>query len=114
MKSYLDEYKDLKEVILENPNLPIMFMVNHDYGNPDYHWSIAAAKAKVGIVFFSEEWNEEKIYLDEDDLYQDVEGWVCENHESWTELQKEEASNEKMKEFESKWENAILVRVEPY
>ena len=50
MSSYADDYKELKQLIVENPTLPLMFMANEECGNPDWAWAIASAKAEKGRI----------------------------------------------------------------
>ena len=114
MSNINDEYKELREIIALNPELPIMFTVDSKCGSPDYAWSIAMAKAKVGIVFFNKEWNEEKVYTDEDVLMEDVEEWVFDNYNELTKDDQEELIKAKIKEFEDQWENTIIIKVTNY
>jgi len=113
--SYLDDYKDLKQLLAENPELPIMFMASEDCGNPDYGWTIASAKARIKHVLDEKlEFNDEKLYTDEDDLREDLEEYYYEEHDDMTQLQQEEAVNEKMEYYKDQWIKCIVVYVDAY
>jgi len=113
-KGYLDNYTDLKELIITNPELPIMFMCSDECSNPDYSWSIGSAKAKIEYVLYEKCLSDEKIYTSEDDLQEDLELHYYEEHDELTELQQEEAVREEMKWYEDKWIKSIIVYVEAY
>ena len=113
--SYLDDYSELKQLIVENPELTIMFMASDDVGDPDYGWTIASAKAKIGHVLDEKDGlNDEKLYTDEDDLREDLENYYYEEHDDMTELQQEEAVKEKMEYYKDKWIKCIIVYVDAY
>lgn len=112
---YLDDYKELKQLIAENSDLPIMFMASDECGNPDYSWTIASAKAKIEHMLDEKlGFNDEKLYTDEDDLREDLESYYYEEHDDMTKLQQEEAVNEKMEYFKDKWIKCIIVYVDAY
>ena len=113
--SYLDDYKEFKQLLAENRELPIMFMASEDCVNPDYGWTIASAKARIENVLDEKlGFNDDKLYTDEDDLREDLEAYYYEEHDDMTELQQEEAVNEKMEYYKDKWIKCIIVYVDAY
>lgn len=115
MYSYLDDYKELRELISSNPDLPMMFICSEDCGDPDYGWTLGSAKARIKNVMIEKTpFNEEKLYTDEDDLKEDIESYIYEEHDGLSETQQEELANEMMKSYEDKWVKAIVIYVDAY
>lgn len=116
MFSYIDDYKELRQVIAENPALPLVFSTSDECGNPDYAWSLATAKAEKGILLNCkpDEANDEKIYTDEDDLREDIEEYVSDENELYLQEEIKEKVDEIMKKYDDKWIEVIWVKVEPY
>lgn len=114
MSGYFDEYKELRTLIAENPELPLMFMASDECGNPDWAWSVASAKAKKGILLDTEGPNIEKIYQAEDELEEDVQEKIGDENPNWTGLQIEEAAKEEIKKYIDKWIDVIYVYIEAY
>ncbi|MEL7661553.1 hypothetical protein [Acetobacterium wieringae] len=108
ISKFLDQYKELREIVAENPELPIMFMASEECSNPDYSYVMAKAEARVETLAFTEE----RIYTDEDDLREDIEGgiWVDNPDISEEDLKKE--TEMEMKAVE--WTKAIVIYIESY
>lgn len=114
MESYINDYKDLKQLITENPELPLVFMASDECGNPDYAWTVASAKAKKGILLDAKGPNEEKLYASEDELWEDLDDDISEKHGDWTDEEVLEATVEELKKYEDKWIDVIYVYIESY
>lgn len=114
MTSYIDDYKDLKEIIRENPTLPLIFMASEDVGGSDYSYTAVQAKVEKGVFLNEKAINDEKIYSSEDDLEDDLYDYFFEENDGWTEVQVEEAVKEKMEFYKDKWIDVIYVWVSAY
>ncbi|QAT43460.1 hypothetical protein [Aminipila luticellarii] len=114
MKSYIDEYKDLRQLIAENPELPLIFMAADDCTNPDYAWTLANARAEKGIYLASMGPNDEKMYSSVDDLREDIESCIFKDHGDWTKEKILEETEEELKKYEGDWIDVIYVYVETY
>lgn len=108
ISKFLDKYKELREIVAENPELPIMFMASEECSNPDYCYVIAKAQAKIEMVAFTED----GIYTDEDELKDWIwSGILSDNAEiSQQDLNKE--IEMEMKAVE--WTKAIVIYIESY
>ena len=108
ISKFLDQYKELREIVAENPELPIMFMASEDCSNPDYGYVIAQAKAKIETVAFTED----GIFTDEDELKDQIwSGILSDNSEiSQKDLNKE--IEMEMKAVE--WTKSIVIYIESY
>jgi len=114
MSNYVDDYKELRTLIAENPELPLIFMAGDGCTNPDYAWSIASAKAKKGIYLTSTGPDDEKMYSSEDDLREDIDDCISEEHGDWTDEEVLEATVEELKKYEGDWIDVIYVYIEAY
>jgi len=114
MNSYIDEYKDLRQLITENPSLPLIFMASDDCGSPDWAWVIASARAKKGILLDAKGPNEEKIYSSEDDLRKDLEQHISDLNTDWNYEKVEAVAEEEIKACEDKWIDVIYIYIESY
>ncbi|MHC1723061.1 MAG: hypothetical protein AB9836_07665 [Aminipila sp.] len=112
--SYIDDYKELRTLTIENPSLPLIFMAGDGCTNPDYAWTVASARAKKGIYLTSIGPNEEKMYSSEDDLREDIDDRISEQHGDWTDEEILEATVEELKKYEDKWIDVIYVYIEAY
>ena len=72
MREWVDEYKELKQLIIENPDLPLIFFATEEANSGEYSSELADARAYKGIVLNCTGVNEERIYTDEDDLVLDI------------------------------------------
>lgn len=115
MSSFIADYKELKDLISENPTLPLIFMASEDCGGGDYSWTIAQARASKGIYLEAPEIDEEKIYSDEDDLREDIiENMEDGEFEGLSEDEFEALIESKMAEYSDKWIDVIYVYVDAY
>ncbi|OXS26381.1 MAG: hypothetical protein BI182_08265 [Acetobacterium sp. MES1] len=108
ISKFLDQYKELREIVAENPELPIMFMASEDCSNPDYCYVITQAKAKIETVAFAEE----GIYTDEDELRYEIEAGIASDN---PEISEEDLDKEIQMEMNTiEWTKAIVIYIESY
>jgi len=108
ISKFLDQYKELREIVAENHQLPIMFMASEECSNPDYSYVIAKAKAKIEMVAFAEE----GIYTDENELRDEIEAGIASDN---PEISEEDLNKEIQMEMNTiEWTKAIVVYIESY
>ena len=115
MREWVDEYKELKQLIIENPDLPLIFFATDEANSGEYSSELADARAHKGIVLNCMGIQEDHIYTDEDDLESDISDMLFDEHgHDWSDEEYEAAIAEKMKEYEPYWVNAIIITVDDY
>ena len=104
----------LRKIMVEHPNLPIIFAYPTE--NPlDYCGSVFTdeMKVEVGEVFNSDEWGDDYVYTDRDDLEDRIredyyDDYYAKQRETMTE---DEFAEQKLKEAEKHWTECIFVYV---
>ena len=115
LREWVDEYKELKQLIIENPDLPLIFFATYEANRGEYSSEFADARAHKGIVLNCMGIQEDHIYTDEDDLESDISDMLFDEHgHDWSDEEYEAAVAEKMKEYEPYWVNAIIITVDDY
>ena len=115
LREWVDEYKELKQLIIENPDLPLIFFATDEANSGEYSSELADARAHKGIVLNCTGIQEDHIYTDEDDLESDISDMLFDEHgHDWSDEEYEAAITEKMKEYEPYWVNAIIITVDDY
>ena len=115
MREWVDEYKELKQLIIENPDLPLIFFATDEANSGEYSSELADARAHKAIVLNCTGIQEDHIYTDEDDLESDISDMLFDEHGyDWSDEEYETAIAEKMKEYEPYWVNAIIITVDDY
>ena len=115
LREWVDEYKELKQLIIENPDLPLIFFATDEANSGEYFSELADARAYKGIVLNCTGVQEDHIYTDEDDLESDISDMLFDEHgHDWSDEEYEAAIAEKMKEYEPYWVNAIIIIVDDY
>ena len=92
-----DEYKSLKQLIIDNPILPMIFFASDDCNDGDYNLEQANAMGYIGHILnckSDELPRDDKIYMDEEDFDNKVNEW--------------------MGKLEPYWEKYIIVEVRDY
>ena len=115
LREWVDEYKELKQLIIENPDLPLIFFATDEANSGEYSSELADARAHKGVVLNCTGIQEDHIYTDEDDLESDILDMLFDEHgHDWSDEEYEAAVAEKMKEYEPYWVNAIIITVDDY
>ncbi len=120
----LADTTELKRLILEHPDYPIVVLVSEEANNGDYSWMYASdITFTVGEILDKQQpFNQELIYSDRDSFEEDFEEWL------WEDLHKrmeEEGSNceldeeafqlilkRELQQYEPHWKNCIIVRAD--
>ena len=110
-----DEYKELKQLIIENPDLPLIFFATDEANSGDWSSELASARGYKGIVLDCNGVRDDRIYTDESDLEEDISDMLFDEHgHDWSDEEYDKAIAEKMKEYEPHWVEAIIIMVDDY
>ena len=112
--SFINECKELKRLIIENPDLPLMFF-HEDTG--DYrsgYISCSSVTAKKGEVLdCCQEINDERVFASRDEFEEDLQEMLC-GKDEYLKMSDEEFyeifKKEKSK-YDDKWKDCIIVYV---
>lgn len=107
---------ELKQLIVENPDLPILVFAGDDSNNGDYpYMSCSHISAEKGeFLDFEQQIDECKCYTDRDDFEDDV-YTVLEGEEQYDNLSDEEFDSvvkQKIAEYDEFWKHCIILFVD--
>ena len=103
---------ELRQLILDNPDLPLLVFAGEDCNSGDYmYMSCSNCRAYKGEVLdCSQKINEEKVYWDRDDFEEDLADFYSDfkgSEEDFNKLVKE-----KLAEYEPYWRDCIILNVD--
>lgn len=109
----VNDSKELKELIMQRPELPLIVLCNSEVVADDSYcwWYANDVRCNVGIYLDKEpEWTD-KFYTDEDEFNEDLEEYIWDTYKAdgVSDEQLECLVNEKIKEYEPHWKEAIEV-----
>lgn len=104
---------ELKKLIREHPDYPIVVVCNSDVVADENGWWYAPEISfKTGVILDCEQdINDEKVYIDEDDFEEDIR-YTMEDREDLEDVSDEEfdrAVEEEMKKYEPYWKKVIAI-----
>lgn len=107
---------ELKKLIREHPDYPIVVVCNSDVVADENGWWYAPEISfGTGVILDCEQdVNDEKVYVDEDDFEEDIR-YMLEGREDLEDVSDEEfdrAVEEEMKKYEPYWKNVIEIRAD--
>lgn len=111
----LNECKELKRLIAENPNLPLMFFAD-DTGNDGAYSSISCSmvRAHKGRVLDCEnEVNDEIVFDDERYFEEELEEMLCgiDEYRDLSDEEFDEIFKKEKSKYDDKWKDCIIVYV---
>ena len=113
LNMFLTQSDKLRELILENPDLPIIVSVDSDVVADDCgYWYAPELRFRIGEILDCEQpVNEERVYTDRDAFYEDVQYMVeCEpGSENLTDEEFVSRVKETMAAFDSYWKPVIII-----
>lgn len=114
---------ELKEIIINNPDLPILTLVSNDATNPDYSYTLASVKrSEIGEVLDIprglplEPPTNDKIYTSRGDLECDLRD-IAADEEEYCCMSEEEFDSyieSRMNDYEEYWQPCIMLIVDSY
>lgn len=112
-----DEYKSLKQLIIDNPTLPMIFFASDDCNDGDYNLEQAEAIGYIGTILnckSDELPRDDRIYMDEEDLECDIIDTLWDDYSDLSEEDFDKKVNEWMEKLEPYWEKYIIIEVRDY
>lgn len=111
----LNECKELKELMFQNPDLPLLFMAGNTgyYGDFAYMSCSVVNASKCEILDDLTNFGDGSIYTSRDQLREDIEFYLLDNKENLKLSEKELSKlvDEEVKKYEDKWSECIIVYV---
>lgn len=106
----LHDATELRKLIIENPDMPLMIFVGQDTYNDEYMYTACTSvKAKIGeILDCDQQVNEEKIYCDRTDFEDDLRIHL-EDEFNGDDKEFDEFVGKKLSEYEPFWKKAIII-----
>lgn len=114
LKEYVTQSDELKKLIIENPDLPLVAMVDYEVcADDDYrYWFAPSLTFKVGYILDCEQTvNEERIYDDEDEFGEDLENYLVDSgeYDNLSDDEFEKVVDEELKKYEPYWKKVIYI-----
>ena len=108
---------ELKKLIAEHPDLPIVVIVNAEVvADDDYNWWYAPCISfSLGeILDCEQDVNDMKVYTDRDDFEEDLQNILCdlEEFENATDEEFDQAVKEQLADYEPYWKQVIQIRAD--
>lgn len=108
----LTETDELRRLIIENPELPLVIMAGQYCNNGDwYYMSCGCCRAELGEVLdCMQEVNDEKVYSDRDDFREDLE--YCYDDFEGSDQEFEKLITTELAKYEPYWKKCIFLYVD--
>ena len=120
MQGIVTDNTELKKLILENPDLPLLIFATDEANNGEWSSELASCRCCKGIVLDATKdcWipRDDRVYTDGGDLEEDIEDALA-NEEEYNTLSDEEFYKivaEKMKALEPYWKECIIITVDAF
>lgn len=120
MQGILTDNAELKRLILENPNLPLLVFATEEANSGEWYSELASCKCHKGVVLDATNdcWlpNEERVYEDKEDLEEDIRDAIN-NEERYRVLSDEEFESlvtERTKALDPYWKECIIIKVDAF
>jgi len=115
LKEYVTQSDELKRLIAENPDLPLVVMVNYEVcADAEYTWWFAPTLTfEVGDLLDCEQSvNEERLYDDIGDFEEDLANYLVDSrkYDDLTDDEFDKVVAEELKKYEPYWKKVIYIR----
>ncbi len=118
MQGIVIDNTELKKLILENPNLPLLIFATEDANSGEWSTELASCRCKKGIVLDEAKdcWvpRNDRVYMDEDDLEYDIREALDDIQEGLNDEEFDNLVAIKMKTLEPYWKECIIVIVDRF
>ena len=118
MQGILMDNTELKTLILENPDLPLLVFATEEANSGEWYTELASCRCCKGIVLDATKdcWlpDAERIYTDEEDLEDDIRDALCDDFAHLSDPEFNSMVEEKMKTLESYWKECIIITVDAF
>lgn len=117
LKMFTAQTGELKKLIADHPDLPIVVIVNSEVVADDgYNWWYAPdVSFSLGeLLDCDQDVNDMKVYTDRDDFEEDLRDVMSdqEEYENATDEEFDKAVEEEIKKFEPYWQQVIQIRAD--
>ena len=114
LNMFLGQTDELKRLIAEHPDYPIVVICASDVVSDNEGWWYAPnlSYSRGEILDCEQDINDEKTYADRDDFEKDVQDYIESNDgmcNAMTDEEFDRAVKEKVKEYEPYWKNVIII-----
>lgn len=108
---------ELRQLIIDNPGLPLLVMAGPEAYSDDYSPGYTLCdyvKASLGEVLDSTDFDDERVITDRDDLEERIRESpdFVDEHSDLSDEEFDKAVEEKMKLYDDDWVKAIIVKVD--
>ena len=108
---------DLRKMIAENPNLPIVVMSSYEACTDEYYWTYCSdVRCEVGEVLDCEcPWKEGRVYSDRIEFEEDLVDYLSDTIENANKMSDEEFNNlvaTQKDVYEEYWHKAIIIKAD--
>lgn len=102
---------ELRKLILENPNLPVVVLVGDDASSGDYCWTYCSSvHCSIEEILDCDYYrHDDTVFTDRDDLEEQVTDNLYDEYCDKTEEEYTEAINKQIKELEPYWKKVIAI-----
>ncbi len=120
MQGILTDNKELKNLILENLDLPLLVFATEDANSGEWSSELASCRCHKGVVLDATKdcWlpRDDRVYTDESDLEDDIRDALYneDEYESMSDAEFDSMIIEKMKILEPYWKECIIVTVDSF
>ena len=101
------ETAELRQLIMEHPDWPIMVVVGEEANTGDYSHGYANSITITAEEVLDYSWNDTKVYTDRDELEEDVIDQLLSEDLSEEEIEKKK--EEELERLEPYWRNVITI-----
>lgn len=109
---------ELKKLILENPELPLLFFATDEANSGNWSSELASARFHKGICLdYPKDMpipNDERIYTDKEDLECDLREGLNEEYFNLSDDEFDAVVASRMEEYEPYWKECIIITVDIY
>lgn len=118
MQGILIDNTKLKNLILENPDLPLLVFATDEANSGEYCAELASCRCEKGIVLDATKdcWLpcDDRIYTDEDDLQEDISDALCDDWGHLSDAEFDDLVEEKTKALKPYWKDCIVIYVDAF
>lgn len=114
----LQDNTELKKLILENPDLPLLFFATDEANSGNWSSELASARIYKGICLDCPKDmpipNDERVYTDESDFEEDLAEGLHDEYFNLSEDEYEALVKAHMEEYKPYWKECIIIIVDRY
>lgn len=119
MQGILYDNKELRNLIIENPELPLLVFATDEANSGEWQTELASCRCRKGHVLDVKVQllpRDDRVYTDEDDLEDDLRDSLADEEEyiKLSDKEFDDMVSTKMKELEPYWKECIIITVDSF